>query len=94
MPMPTMPSLLDDASLPTDPQGLADQLAEVEKRMQACQAEIQRLMRAEDPGAGVFHAAAIHQAKQLLMMLRYQKDLRSARLNQLRAFSSDEEMAP
>ena len=76
--------LLDDASLPTDAPGLTTELAELETRLTACRAEIQRLMKAEDPAGGVFHSGAIHQAKQLLMMLHYQKDLRTARLNRLR----------
>ncbi len=79
-----MTSLLDDASLPTDEPGLTAELAELETRLALCQDEIRRLMGAEDPVAGVFHSAAIHEAKQLLMMLRYQKDLRVARRNQLR----------
>lgn len=79
-----MTSLLDDASLPTDAPGLTAELADLESRLSFCRAEIQRLMDAEDPAAGVFHSAAIHEAKQLLMMLRYQKDLRAARLNRLR----------
>lgn len=79
-----MTSLLDDASLPTDAPGLTAELADLEGRLSVCRAEIQRLMDAEDPSAGVFHSTAIHEAKQLLMMLRYQKDLRAARLNRLR----------
>ncbi len=75
---------LDDASLPTDATGLTAELAELETRLSACRAEIQQLMKAEDPAGGVFHSGAIHQAKQLLMMLQYQKDLRTVRLNRLR----------
>lgn len=80
-----MTSLLDDASLPTDAAGLAAEMAEAEKRMEACQDEIKKLMAGEDPAQGIFHAEAIHEMKQLHMMLRYQKDLRAARLNRLRA---------
>ena len=76
--------LLDDASLPTDAPCLTTELAVLESRLAACRAEIQRLMKAEDPAGGVFHSGAIHQAKQLLMMLQYQKDLRTVRLNRLR----------
>ena len=79
-----MPSLLDDASLPTDAPGLQAELAVLESSLSACQAKIQGLMAAEDPIKGIFHASAIHEAKQMLMMLRYQKDLRLARLGQLR----------
>lgn len=79
-----MTNPLDDASLPTDAPGLTADLAELETRLTACRAEIQRLMDAENPAAGICHSAAIHEAKQLLMMLRYQKDLRAARLNRLR----------
>ena len=79
-----MQNLLDDVSLPTDIPVLTAELVELEKRISACQAEIQELMDAEDPAMGVFRAADIHDAKKTLMMLRYQKDLRAARLNLLR----------
>jgi hypothetical protein len=75
-----MTNLLDDALLPTDAAGLAEEIAELETRLTACRAEIQRLMAEEDPARGIVHCAPIHKAKQLLMMLRYQKDLRAARL--------------
>ena len=79
-----MQNLLDDASLPTDIPGLTAELAELEKRLSACQEDIQKLMAAEDPAKGVFYSAEIHDAKKTLMMLRYQKDLRTVRLNHLR----------
>lgn len=79
-----MTNLLDDASLPTDITGLETQIGELDARMTACRASIGDLMAAENPAAGVFHAEAIHEAKQLLMMLRYQKELREARLGRLR----------
>lgn len=79
-----MPNLLDDASLPTDASGLLADLADLENRLSACQDEIQRLMAAEDPARGIVHSGPIHEAKQLLMMLRYQKELRVVRLNRLR----------
>ena len=79
-----MISLLDDASLPTDAAGLEKEMAEAEQRMNACQDEIRSLMAREDPAGGIFHAEAIHEMKQLLMMLRYQRELRSAKLNRLR----------
>lgn len=80
-----MADLLDDASLPTDPAGLEAEIAEAERRMTACRDEIKRLMAAEKPTEGLFHAEAIHSLKQQLMMLRYQKDLRAARLGRLHA---------
>jgi hypothetical protein len=79
-----MTLLLDDASLPTDEEGLQAQMAELDRRLAENQGRVQELMRAEDPAAGVFHAEAIHEAKQLAMMLRYQKELRQVRLNALR----------
>ena len=79
-----MPSLLDDASLPTDACGLQKDLEELDKRLDACRDEIRSLMEAENPETGIFRATEIHAAKQLLSMLRYQKDLRSAHLNRLR----------
>jgi hypothetical protein len=77
--------LLDDESLPADQTGLEAEIAEVERRMEACRAEARALMASEDPQAGIFHARAIHESKQRHMMLRYQKDLRVARLNRLRS---------
>lgn len=79
-----MADLLDDASLPTDPDGLEAEIVEAERRMAACRDEIKSLMAAEKPAEGLFHAEAIHALKQQLMMLRYQKDLRAARLGRLR----------
>lgn len=76
-------SLLDDASLPTDRHGLEAQVAEIDKKLEANQETIRALMAAEDPLKGVFHAAEIHEAKQLGMMLRYQKELRQVRLRAL-----------
>ncbi|MDL2280049.1 hypothetical protein LJC15_05265 [Desulfovibrio sp. OttesenSCG-928-G11] len=78
-----MADLLDDASLPTDPVGLKAEIAEAERRMASCRDEIKNLMAAERPAEGLFHAEAIHGLKQQLMMLRYQKDLRAARLGRL-----------
>lgn len=80
-----MTSLLDDASLPTDAPGLEAEIVILDEKLAASNGEIRRLMAAEDPAQGVFHAAAIHEAKQLCMMLRYQKDLRTVRLAQLRS---------
>lgn len=80
-----MTTLLDDALLPTaDAAAIEADLAELEKRLLACREEIARLSAAEDPAKGVYKAAEIHEAKQLHMALRYQKDLRLARLNRLR----------
>ena len=78
-----MPELLDDASLPGDAAGLREQLQILEERLEACENNIRQLMAEEDPDFGRDHAASIHQAKQLKMMLHYQKHLRRARLNQL-----------
>lgn len=84
-----MAELLDDALLPTDREGLEAELAEIDKRLLENQAKIKSLMDAENPSDGVFFAAEIHEAKQRSMLLRYQKDLRTARLNALNlGFSS------
>ncbi len=80
-------SLLDDASLPADQTGLEQEIQEVERRQAECRRRMQALLAEEDLQRGVFHAAAIHEEKQLNMMLQYQKDLRVARLNQLRLTS-------
>ena len=80
-----MPQLLDDASLPTDAAGLQEQLHTLEKRLHACTEGIKRLMAEEDYAAGLNNAAAIHKAKQMLMMLRYQHTVRKNRLRQLPA---------
>ena len=78
-----MISLLDDASLPTDAEGLLAEIAELDKRIAACQEELKRLTAEEDIAAGIFRAEEIHAIKQLHMALRYQKDLRAARRNRL-----------
>ena len=78
-----MPQLLDDASLPTDASGLQEQLAILQERLQACTEKIRRLMAEEDHAAGRDNAAAIHEAKQMLMMLRYQHTVRQNRLRLL-----------
>ena len=80
-----MPQLLDDASLPTDASGLQEQIAILEERLQACTKKITQLMAAEDHAAGHDNAAAIHEAKQMLMMLRYQHTVRQNRLRLLLA---------
>ena len=74
-------NLLDDASLPTDRKGLEAELAELEKRLLSNREKVKNLVASEDPLKGIFHAAAIHEAKQEGMMLRYQKELREVRLN-------------
>ena len=79
-----MTTLLDDASLPADREGLEADIREIDKPLQESHQHIQALLRDEDPAAGVFHASAIHEAKQTAMMLRYQKKLRQVRLNALR----------
>ena len=73
--------LLDDSALPDDPEVLRAELAELEVRLSACELDIRGLMAQEDPAAGRFLAAEIHEKKQLRMMLRYQRALRRARLN-------------
>ncbi len=75
---------LDDASLPTDKDALKAEIVEVERRLKDCLDHIKALADDEDPARGVFHAAAIHEAKQLRMMLQYQKDVRVARLNRMK----------
>ena len=74
---------LDDASLPTDEQGLHSALSEISARLEKCDMEIRRLMAEEDPAAGIFLAAEIHGAKQLRMMLHYQHELCKTRLARL-----------
>lgn len=76
-----MTHLLDDALLPTDPDGLRAEITELDTRLAACDAEVRLLMQQEDPATGRWCAAEIHEKKQLRMMLRYQRDLRTARLN-------------
>lgn len=78
-----MTELLDDESLPTDREGLEAQIAEIDRRLDGNQEKIRELLAAEDPARGIFHAAEIHQCKQRSMMLRYQKDIRTVRLNAL-----------
>jgi hypothetical protein len=73
--------LLDDSALPDDPDALRAELAELEVRLNACEADVRGFMAQEDPAVGRFLAAEIHEKKQLRMMLRYQRDLRRARLN-------------
>ena len=79
----SLPHLLDDASLPTDAAGLTAEIARIEQQQSECAARIRELMAAEDPQKGVHSAKDIHEAKQLKMMLQYQKDLRVARMRQL-----------
>ena len=78
-----MAELLDDALLPTDRDGLETQIADIDRRLQENFETIRTLMAAETPGEGVFLASEIHEAKQLSMLLRYQKDVRTVRLNAL-----------
>lgn len=84
-----MTNLLDDASLPTDAPALEAELAELEERLQACQNDIRQLMAAEDPARGIWHATSIHEAKQTIMMLRYQREVRATRLRLLRLEKED-----
>ncbi len=78
-----MTRLLDDASLPTDRETLLAEIAEAEQLQKECLARVRELMAQEDATKGVFFAGEIHSAKQRAMMLRYQKDLRVARLNRM-----------
>jgi hypothetical protein len=66
--------------LSADPGVLAAEAHALEQRMAACRDDIRRLSAEEDPVRGIVHAAAIHQAKQALMVLRYERDLRLARI--------------
>ena len=75
----------EDASLPTDREGLTAEIADIQEKVDACLFEIKSLMDAEDPAAGVDHAGAIHEAKQRHMVLRYRKELCQARLKRLDA---------
>ena len=76
-------SPLDDASLPTDKEGLEEEIAELQRRLDANRQKIQTLMAEEDTKKGIFHAAAIHEAKQTGMILSYQKELREVRPNRM-----------
>lgn len=76
-------SQLDDASLPTDLEGLRAELAIVEAEQAALAIELRRLMDAEDPANGIFHAKEINQLRQNKTMLEFQRQLRAARINRL-----------
>lgn len=78
-----MTPLLAEESLPTDADGLKAHMADLEADMERMQGTIKTLMAEEDGAAGICHAAAIHEAKQTFMMLRYQRDLCAARLGRL-----------
>lgn len=73
----------DDASLPTDREGLSAQLVLIEVEQAALAAELRRLMDAEDPAQGLFHAKEINQLRHNKIMLEFQRRLRVARLNRL-----------
>ncbi|MDL2316599.1 hypothetical protein LJC59_05900 [Desulfovibrio sp. OttesenSCG-928-A18] len=75
----------EDESLPTDIPGLEVALAGLEERLAHSASTIRELMESEDPARGVFHAAAIHEAKQAHMVLRYRQDFCRARLARLRS---------
>ena len=76
-------SQLDDASLPSDREGLTAELALVEAEQAALVIELRRLMDAEDPGQGIFHAKEINDLRQKKVMLEFQRQLRAARINRL-----------
>lgn len=57
---------------------------DLDAALEASRERIRSLMAQEDPSAGIFHAEAIHTAKQEHMQLRYMKDLCAARLARLR----------
>ena len=62
-------------SIPDSPADLDALLADLDIRLEQSARTIRKLMADENPAAGVFHAAAIHEAKQHHMQLRYMKDL-------------------
>ena len=62
-------------SIPDSPADLEALLADLDARLEQSGRTIRELMAAENPAAGVFHAAAIHEAKQQHMQLRYMQDL-------------------
>ena len=78
-----MVKLLEDASLPADKVTVEAKIDEIDKYLQENHTKIQTLMDAEDPSKQIFHAVEIHEAKQMNMLLRYQRDLRTVRLNAL-----------
>lgn len=75
----------DPDAIPADIPGLEKHLADVELLLSNAQNSIRELMAREDPARGIFHAEAIHEAKQRHMQLRYVKDFCAARLARLRA---------
>jgi len=70
--------------IPGDQPGLETRIRELEAAMASCSEYIRSLMALEDLENGVSHAAAIHEAKQRHMQLRYLKDVCVARLSRLR----------
>lgn len=62
-------------------------MAALDKDMAELQAHIKQLMADENPGRGIFHASAIHEAKQRYMAMRYKHDFCAARLSRLRSAS-------
>ena len=71
------------AEIPGDIPGLEKAVGSVGGGVAAKRGAIRALLRSEDPAAGVFHAAAIHEAKQEHMALRYRRDFCQARLRRL-----------
>lgn len=74
-----------DASSPNDIPALEAELAEIDRQIASCRAEIKNLIDQENLAAGVIHAAAIHERKQAHMVLRYQKELLAAKIGRLRS---------
>lgn len=79
-----------EEKLPDDVPGLEKRLAELEVEQQDQQQRIRELSAAENPAAGIFFAAEIHEARQYKMMLQFKKDYCRAKLNRLRLEEADE----
>ena len=76
----SLPIELLSADMPEDQPGLTARIRELEAAITSCNAHVYSLMAQESPAEGVFHAAAIHTAKQMHMQLHYLKDVCIARL--------------
>ena len=60
------------------------EIAEFQAQRDAAMAVLKKLMESEDPAAGVFHAAEIHEARQEKLRLEFEIQFRKGRLSRLR----------